>query len=51
MIIRRTEKLYYQKDEGVLYGGGNQTREYRKRTWWLLFIPIYTTYTIIAKVQ
>lgn len=49
MLIRRTDKMYWQKDEAVIYGGGSQDREYRKRTYWFLFIPIYTTYTIISK--
>ena len=51
MIISRTEKMYYQKDSGIMWGGGEQTREYRKRTYWFLFIPFYTEYQIISKVK
>jgi hypothetical protein len=51
MIIRRTEKIYIQKDEGVIWGGGSQLREYRRRIYWLLFIPVFTTYEILSKIK
>jgi hypothetical protein len=51
MIIRRTEKIYHQKDKGIFMRGGSQIREYRKRTYWFLFIPVYTVYAIISKVK
>lgn len=51
MLLRRTEKIYFRKDEGIMMGVGSQLREYRRRIYWLLFIPIYSTYEIISKVK
>ena len=49
MILRKTEKLYWQNDKKVIWNTGNQDREYRRSIYWFLFIPIYTTYEIVSK--
>lgn len=51
MIFRRTEKIYTKKDQGVTRVGGYQYREYRKRTYWFLFIPVYSEYEILSKIH